>query len=257
MTRFAFLILISISLMTGSCSSRKTKLDKNKLIPEKELVSLLTDIHLTNGLLNLPSINVWASHLDSISIYYQVIEKHGYTKEMMDKTMKFYFLKRPKRLNKIYDQVLGRLSEMESRVDIEAKIQQERASNLWRGKDFYSIPSTSGNDSTSFDVTLYKNGYYTLSFTVILFPDDESLNPGAFVTTSSSDSTDTGNKQNIRSIYYIKDGCPHTYNLTIPVFETSFRHLKGSFYDFDNNPYNFDKHIFIENISITLNAGAK
>jgi hypothetical protein len=243
--------------MTGSCSSRKTRLDKNKLIPEKELISLLTDIHLTNGLLNLPGINEWASQLDSISIYYQVIEKHGYTKEMMDKTMKYYFLKRPKRLNKIYDQVLGRLSEMESRVEIEAKIQQERASNLWRGKDFYSIPSTSGNDSTSFDVTLYKRGYYTFTFTVILFPDDESLSSGATVTTSSSDSTDTGNKQDIRSIYYIKDGRPHTYNLTIPVLETYLRHLKGSFYDFDNNPYNLDKHIFIENISITFNAGAK
>ena len=93
---------------------------------------------------------------------------------MMDKTMKYYFLKRPKRLNKIYDQVLGRLSEMESRVDIEAKIQQERASNLWRGKDFYSIPSTSGNDSAMFDVTLNKRAIYTLSFSVILFPDDQS-----------------------------------------------------------------------------------
>ena len=256
MTRFAFLILISISLMTGSCSGRKNKLDKNKLIPEKELVSLLTDIHLANGLLNLPGINAWASRLDSISTYYQVIEKHGYTKEMMDRTMKFYFLKKPKRLNKIYDQVLGRLSEMESRVEIEAKIQQARVSNLWEGKDFYSIPSPSGNDSTSYDITLYKTGYYTLSFTAILFPDDESLNPRATIFTVASDSTDTGNKQNIRTIYYIKDGRPHTYSIIIPVFETTIHHLKGSLYDSENNPYNIDKHILIENISVAFNTAA-
>ena len=256
MTRFAFLILISISLITGSCSSRKNKLDKNSLIPEKELVSLLTDIHLANGLLNLSGINAWASHLDSISTYYRVIEKHGYTKEMMDRTMKFYFLNKPKKLNKIYDQVLGRLSAMESRVEIEAKIQQARASNMWRGKDFYSIPSPSGNDSTLFDIEFYNRGYYTFSFTVILFPDDESLNPGATIITAPSDGADTGNRQNIRSIYYIKDGRPHTYSLSIPVLET-LRHLKGSFYDFDNNPSNLNKHIFIENISISFNSGEK
>ena len=257
MTRFAFLLLISISLMTGSCSSRKNKLDKNKLIPEKELVSLLTDIHLANGLLGLAGINAWASHLDSISAYYQIIERHGYTKEMMDRTMKYYFLNRPKKLNKIYDQVLGRLSAMESRVEIEAKILQARASNLWREKDFYAIPSTSGNDSTSFDISFYKRGYYALSFTAILYPDDESLNTGATIITIASDSTATGNKQNIRSIYYIKDGRPHTYNLTIPALETTPHYLKGSFYDFENNPYDIDKHILIENISISFNAPAK
>ena len=116
MIRFSFLILIILSISLGSCSGRKNKLDKKNLIPEKELISILTDIHLADGLLALPRINSWASSLDSITSYYQVIEKHGYTKEIMDKTMKYYFLKEPKKLNKIYDQVLGRLSAMESLV---------------------------------------------------------------------------------------------------------------------------------------------
>src|ERR1035437_8251380 len=105
--RFALLMLMMISLLTGSCSGRKNKLDDKNLIPEKELVSLLTDIHLADGLLTLPKINSWTSSLDSISTYYQVIEKHGYTKEIMDKTIKYYFINDPQKLNKIYDQVLG------------------------------------------------------------------------------------------------------------------------------------------------------
>lgn len=256
MTRFAFLILIMFSLVTGSCTSRKNKLDRESLIPEKELVSLLTDIYLANGLLNQPNINAWASQLDSISTYYQVIEKHGYTKEIMDNTMKFYFLKKPKLLNKIYDQVLGRLSEMESRVEIESKIKLARISNLWPGKDFYSIPSLSGNDSTMFDITLYRNGFYTLSFSVTLFPDDQAVNPRATIITSSPDSMETGNKQNVKSINYIKDGRPHTYNLTISVFENTVHHLRGWLYDFDNCPYGLEKHIFIENISLSFNTAA-
>src|SRR5664280_3250232 len=187
MTRFGFLILIFLSLIAGSCSGRKPKLDKKNLIPEKELVSLLTDIHIADGLLVLPKINFWASSLDSISSYYQIIEKHGYTKELMDKTMKYYFLNDPKKLNKIYDQVLGILSEMESHVEKDSNVLLARNSNLWPGKDFYSIPSLSGNDSTMFDITLSRSGYYALSFSATLFPDDQSVNPRASLYSSSSD----------------------------------------------------------------------
>ena len=67
----------------------------------------MTDIHLADGLLILPKIKTMYSSLDSITAYTQIIEKHGYTKEIMDKTMKYYFIKDPKKLNKIYDQVLG------------------------------------------------------------------------------------------------------------------------------------------------------
>src|SRR5674536_806 len=125
MTRFTFLILIIISIMMGSCSGRKNKLDKKNLIPEKDLVSILTDIYITDGLLTVPNIILRASSLDSITTYYQVIESHGYTKEAMDRTMKYYFIENPKRLNKIYDKVLGILSEMESRVDKEVALEQE------------------------------------------------------------------------------------------------------------------------------------
>ena len=56
--------------------------------------------------------------------------------------MKYYFIKNPKKLNKIYDQVLGIISEMESRIEKEALIEQTRKSNLWTGKEFYAEPSS-------------------------------------------------------------------------------------------------------------------
>ena len=250
MTRFDFLILIIISLMAVSCSGRKPKLDNKHMIPEKELVSLLTDIHLATGLLNLPSINAWSSSLDSITSYYQIIEKHGYTKEIMDKTMKYYFFKNPKQLNKIYDQVLGILSEMESHVDKDSFILLARNSNLWPGKDFYSIPSLSGNDSTMFDVTLSRSGYYSLSFSATVFPDDQTVNPRASVYSCSPDSVETGSRKYYKSINYLKDGQPHNYKLSIPVPENKILHLKGWFYDFDTPSNGIQKHVKIENISL-------
>jgi hypothetical protein len=250
MTRFGFLILIIISSMAGSCSGRKPKLDNKHMIPEKELVSLLTDIHLATGLLSLPSINAWTSSLDSITSYYQIIEKHGYTKAIMDKTMNYYFFKNPKKLNKIYDQVLGILSEMESHVDKDSFILLARRSNLWPGKDFYLIPSPSGNDSTMFDITLSNSGYYTLTFSATVFPDDQSVNPRASVYSSSPDSIETGSRKYYKSIDYLKDGQPHNYKLSIPVPENKIRHLKGWLYDFDTPSYGIEKHIKIENISL-------
>jgi hypothetical protein len=256
MIRFAFLILILFSLLAGSCSDRKNKPDKRNLIPEKELVPILVDIHIANGLFTLQKINFWYSSLDSITSYYQIIEKHGYTKEIMDKTMKYYFLNNPRRLNKIYDQALVILSEMESRVEKESIIEQGRISKLWPGRDFYSFPNTTGNDSTLFDITLIRTGIYTLSFSATLYPDDQSVNPRVIAYLSHPDSIETGRRRYIKTIVYIKDGQPHTYILTVPVPEKTILHLRGWLYNFDNLPYGLEKHAKIENISFTYRSVA-
>ena len=247
-------MMIMISLISGSCSSRKNKLDQKNLIPEKELVSLLTDIHIADGLLVLPKINSWYSSLDSITSYVQIIEKHGYTKDIMDKTMQYYFIKNPKKLNKIYDQVLGILSEMESRVEKESIAEIARISNLWRGKEYYSFPDISGNDSTIFDVSLNRPGIYTLTFTVTLFPDDQAINARTTVYTSSPDSIETEKRKYLKTIKYIKDGRPHKYILTLSVPEGTIRNLRGWFFDFDNSSFGFEKHVKIENISLTYGS---
>jgi len=251
MTRLTCLVFFIVLIISVSCSEKKSDQDKQKIIPEKDLISLLTDIHLADGLLILPKINQWASSLDSITSYIQIIEKHGYTKEMMDKTMKYYFVNDPKRLSKIYDQVLVILSEMESRTDKESLVLINRGFNKWPGKEFYSVPGLAGIDSTVFDVTLYKSGYYTLAFSASLFPDDLSVNPRTLAYTCSPDSIDNGKKQYLRSAEFIKDGRPHDYKLFFTLPEGKSRHLKGWLYNYENRPDGFNKHIRIENIMLT------
>lgn len=251
MTRLTCLIFFVILLLSVSCSGKKSDLDNQKIIPEKDLISILTDIHLADGLLTLPKINHWASSLDSITSYIQIIEQHGYSKDMMDKTMKYYFVNNPKRLSKIYDQVLVILSEMESRTDKESLAVINRGNNKWSGREFYSIPGLAGVDSTWFDVTLYKSGYYTLTFTAVIFPDDLSVNPRPLAFTCSPDSIETGKRQYIRSLEYIKDGCPHTYKLYFTVPEGKIRQLRGWLFDYDDRPDGFYKHIRIDNIMLT------
>ncbi len=250
--RFAIYFLIILLLVIGSCTGHNTKPDSKNLIPEKDLISLLIDIHITDGLLSLPRINNKYTALDSITAYYHVIEKHGYTKEMMDKTMKYYFISKPKKLNKIYDEVLVKLSEMESRVEKESYMEQARISNIWKGKDFYAMPSVSRNDSANIDFTVTKPGTYQLAFSTIVYPDDQTVHPGATIYSVSPDSITTGKRKYFNTLEYLKDAVSHSYVITLNIPANSSLHFGGSFFDSGNDSPEIASHYKIENISLTL-----
>jgi hypothetical protein len=256
MIRFILLMLILFSLVAGSCSKRQKKMEHSNLIPEKELVAILTDIHIADGILSLPKIHIWFTSLDSVSSYNHIIEEHGYSKETMDKTMKYYFIKKPKELIKIYDQVLGILSERESLIAKEIVLAEGRIANVWTSPEFYSFPDPSGTDSASFAITLKRPGFYSLSFSATLFPDDQSLNPRMTVYSCHPDSIDTGKRNYLNIMSYIKDGQPHKYALPLTVPENSPLYFRGWFYNFDNYPDEWEKHLVIENISLTNTSSA-
>lgn len=243
--------MIMFSLLTGSCTTRKSRLDAEGLIPEKELISILQDVYIADGLLSLPDVRKNYSKLDSLSVYDDIIHNHGYTKENMDNTMKYYFIKNQKRLIAIYDQVLGIFSGQESLLEKESLIAQRNIANVWNGKDYYLLPESGGADSTMFNIKLYNQGIYFLTFSATLYPDDQSVNPRISVYTCHPDSTDTGKRKYIKTLKYIKDGQPHSYTLIFNVPAKSTLHVRGWFYDIDNNLPELEKHAIFENISFT------
>jgi len=252
MTRFILSIIIIFPLLIGSCTSRKGKVDKKDLVPEKELVSIIKEVYLADGLLSLPNVRRQFLDLDSIAAYSSIIAKHGYTKEIMDKTLKYYFYTDPKRLIAVYDQVLGIFSEQESIFEKESLVAQRAMNSYWNGKDHYYLPGPAGNDSTLFNIRLNGQGIYSLTLTVILFTDDQSLNPGISAYTCHPDSADTGRKKYLKKMNFIRDGLPHTYTLIIKVPVKTNLRVKGQLFDFDNNPQNVENHVILENISCTL-----
>lgn len=257
MSRFTIIILITLSLAIFSCGSRRARLDRRNLIPENELVSILTDIYLTDGIIGMPRLAMKYPPLDSASTYNNIIQKHGYTREAMDKSIKYYFIKDPKKLIKIYDKVLGILSEMESRVQKEISKTKSRTGTLWPGLESYSFPDPSGTDSTQFKISFTKPGLYTLSASVILFPDDQSLNPGLTAFTCNHDSIETGKRKYIGPVYYIKDGMEHKYEITFTVPVKTTLYVSGSLYYYLNNPDDWEKHLIIKNIYVTYSTVAK
>lgn len=247
--RISFIIIV-ISLLIASCQSRRSRISGSNLIPENKLVPILTDLYLTDGLIGIPRIVMKYSPLDSISTYNYIIEKHGYTKEAFDRTLKYYFIKNPKKLIKIYDKVLGTLSEMESRNQKEVEKTRAHPGSVWPGADFYFFPDPAGSDTSHFDINLTRPGVYTLTASVTLFPDDQSLNPGLTAFTCHPDSILTGKRAYMRSIGYIKDGHPHKYSFPFKVPVKTTLHVRGRLFNYDNNPDYWGKHAIIRNISV-------
>ena len=249
--RVALIMAILFSLLATACTGRKKKANGKNLIPEKELITVLAEVHIANGLLYLPEIRREYYNRDSILNYIDILEKHGYSKEDMDRTIKYYFIKNPKKLIKIYDEALGRLSEMESLNEKQIPDNRIIPGNIWNGNPVYSFPDLSGTETLLFDHQLEKPGYYTFSFTATVYPDDQSLNPRFIAYFCHPDSIETGKRDYYTSVDFIKDGRQHTYTLSRKPRSDSFTHLRGWFIDYDNNNPETLKHSRIDNITLT------
>jgi len=249
---FPYLIVFSaIIAVLAACSGRKSKAESKDLIPEKELVPILTDIYVTEGLLSIPRVSSNFIIPDSIGAFSRVIEKHGYTQEMMNRTMRYYFIKRPKKLIKIYDNVLGRLSEMESRLVKSSPYLAESAANLWKGKSFYTSPGLSENDTAWFDLDAGYSRFYTLKFTITIFPDDQTFSPKNAIFIQTLDTARSKKRIYFPEALFFKDGQPHNYVGSVVITEPPPYRIKGWFLNPENqNPY-AGRHYIVENIILT------
>ena len=242
-------ILIIIYLIILSCTSRKNEAERKDIIPQDKMTDIITDLYITDGLLVMPIVHQWYdTKKDTLSAYKDVISSHGYTKDEFDKTLRYYFIKKPKQLMKMYEQALARLSEMETRYDQEATQLQSRLSNYWNGPQTLASPGNT-SDSSSFNIKLDFWNIYYIAFTATVFPDDQTVNPKPVIYTCNSDSIESGTRYYVKTLAYIKDGMPHRYQYRIndPV-KTRLR-IMGDLFDSGTNPL-LQKHFIIENISL-------
>ena len=243
------LILGLFSIVFVSCFKKHEETSYKNIIPEKAFVSILKELHLSNGLFTLPRIRTRYMEGDISRIYIEIIESHGYTKEAMDTTLQYYYIKKPKKLIRIYDQMLGEITEMQSRLEIETLPPRDLIPNQWPGHEFFELPDTGESEKSDFELTLIPPGNFILKFTATVFPDDQSFNPCFTALLIDTDTADFKKKKDLPELRYIKDGLPHVYKIQniltgkVPVI------LKGSFYDYFSDPDYGKIHARIENIS--------
>jgi hypothetical protein len=247
-----------ILLVAGSCHKiNNTDTHLRDAIPEKSFVSILTDIYMADGLLALPKIRNSFSNRDSIANYIDIIENHGYSYEDMNSTMEYYFVKKPKKLISLYDQIIVGLSEMETRYENVPADTVTDNRGMWNGKPSYDYPSFTGYDNPEFSITIYPHRTFTFEFTVTLYPDDQSYNPCFTAWYCPLDSTTSGKQNYLPVIKYIKDGRPHTYSIMYLIPFQKPVVLKGSLLDYENNPGREELHASISGISFVFSTAVE
>lgn len=238
---------VIVVLLSASCSDK----DNSKLIPEKTLSAILTEVHLADGLLTVYEVRNKFAGRDTASNYIDIIESHGYSKEQMERTLRYYFTRKPKRLIKIYDQAMGKLSKIESLLANNPDIIPVTKANFWPGESSYFLPDTLKNKNLHFHHKFTVPGLYTMEFTATVYPDDQSCNPHFTAWTCNADSAETGKRNYLSAIRYLKDGHSRNYLINFKVQKDTPVLLKGYFYTSGDNPDYGDYHARFANISIS------
>lgn len=243
-------VLIIAVIITGSCSGRKSSTGHKDLIPEDILADVLTDLYLADGLLTLPKIREMVSDKDSIETQMEVIGKYGYTVDDMNNTLKYYFIKRPKKIVRIYDMVLGRLSKMESIYMNEASVERIMSEEMWPGEKNYLVPGSSGADTAGLFLKIIAPGTYTLTYSIRIYPDDQKVRPESGLWIYHPDRPDSLRREDLATLPYIKDGRAHNCTITLNVPEMSEAYIRGWFVNYVNQHPATEKHMIVEKISL-------
>ncbi len=249
--RIAIFTVLLFSLILSSCTENNKSGKRVNLIPEKDLVSVLADIYIADGLLTVPDIRIKYGDTDSTRNYIDVIEQHGYTKEEMDKTMNHYFTKNPKKLITLYDKARVRLSDMEALVDKSLPANGIVENNIWLGDSLYLLPDPSGQDTLLTGQMLEGPFQHTITFTLTLFPDDPCLNPRFMAYYCHPDSIGSGRRDYFPQFEYLKDGEPHIFKFSKKPVNDSLSYLIVRFIEYDNDVEVNQIHARIENITLT------
>ena len=83
------------------------------VIPPNDMVPLLVDMHIADGLLGEAKYRAKIAQLDTTNLYDAILERHGYTRQDLD-TSFYYYTTDIDRFDAIYNDVLERLNERET-----------------------------------------------------------------------------------------------------------------------------------------------
>jgi hypothetical protein len=109
MKRLFALIFIFAALL--SCKDDITKIKKKNLIPRRDFIEILAEIHLVDVMTNSPGFSRKFEAADTFELNQQIFDKHKVTKAQFDSTVSMY-IRQPDVYIKVYDEVLLKLNYM-------------------------------------------------------------------------------------------------------------------------------------------------
>jgi len=265
--------LLTATLMLSSCG-------KKEMVPEDDLYAILKEIHFTTGILSFTDIRDKYSAKDSIAIYTGIYDKYGYSREEVESTLNYYFVKKNKKLKKFYNDYIGELTKLEASLVEERLKEVETTSRVAMDeRTMYRFPAKIGNgtvvknigDSTAmdspmgtdesqesqmdlrgyFERQLLAPGTYTLTFTVTVDPSDKTVTPYmSLYIKPFGNREEPIEPQKVTTIKYLKDG--NDYNFVVPITKTerAVMVLYGNLFDTPGDASIMAKNAYIRNIKL-------
>ncbi|OFX87979.1 MAG: hypothetical protein A2W99_11555 [Bacteroidetes bacterium GWF2_33_16] len=113
-------IVLFILVLSFSCKPKDNV--PHNLIPKDKMIDILVDIHMLDGMFTNTEVRKQFAQLDSANYYNVIFENHGYSRQDFD-TSVYYYSHNINDYDKIYIEVLNRLSQLETIVKEETQEQ--------------------------------------------------------------------------------------------------------------------------------------
>ena len=246
-------IICFLLLFLVYCTQPEQKFRSSELIPAKDLVPVLIDLHLADGLLSMTEIRNDYKNMDSLGQYSSILARYGYSINQLNNSMEHYSHD-IEALDEIYEEVITQLTELEGEILSSGPEKEIAVPNLWKGKTTWKFPEDGKQNKLEFEVPVKKPGIYKIIAFIKLYSDDESFEPSITAFFWFDNQTETGYR-----IYYpktpiSKSGVGRTYRITQKVLNPKITHLKGYLLDHSQKTGDWEKHIMVTNFRIEYEA---
>jgi hypothetical protein len=235
-----------VFILLFSCKS-------NTVIPEKDMVSILVKVHITDATITSSDLKKTFFEKDTIDYYGKIYQQYGYTSAQFDSSF-HYYSKDPKKLDAIYDKVIFELSRIQTDLIQNSKKDSsliDTTKNIWPLN--YNLSQKDKPDLIPFEIPVVGLGVYTLSYDIQVFPDDESVDPQLKVYFYYDNNPEKGEFSQYTTIPYIKSGLKKSINVKMELKNSLVTHIKGTILNRSNPIANFRSHATISDIKLRFN----
>ena len=239
-----------IILFLMSCNENRPERPEVLIKPES-MVSILTDLYLADGLLNIPEIRSAFQHKDSVETYIDIIQGYGFSKKAFDANLEYYFLSKPKKFESIYDNVLDRLSILEDKNIQASKPEEVETRNLWNQKTSFRLPDDGTFNPINFAISIPGKGIYTLRLRANIFEDDQSEDLSTEIYFWYDDGSETGARDYWEKHVYEKTSRTKTLSLEKKLEDSLYTEIRGELLHYTPKSGHWEMHSSITGINLT------
>ena len=249
------LILTLVGLGFASC--------KPRIIPENDMVVILTEVFITDATVTSPSLSLKYSRRDSIEYYKPIYEKLGYTEAQFLASVDYY-TENPQVLDKLLDRVISQLSQRETEIETQINREKEAfldSTNLWKGLKNIVLPQDGKQDSIPFKILVTGLGTYKLTANINFLPGDSTLQPSAqawFSRDTTGGIIDTLEvKHKLEIVEFNKSASPIKLELSIELSDSLYTHFEGLIVAHKPQEGTWEKHVEVSRIHISYTPSLK